>query len=217
VNPTPHTQPLTAMNSVASAAVSAPPRAGRGRARWLPALLLAALLTTALAGFVWVARPVRLQSVEPALNYVPVTAQLGTAGMPRRAQFARLAGAGYQVVINLAPDGVTGAHADEARLAAAAGLAYHHVPVEFAQPTAAQYAAVAALLRRHRGERVLVHCQVNMRASVMVFLYRTIELGEDVDRAYDDVLRIWQPSHAWRRLIRDTLAAAGKPLPMMLD
>jgi hypothetical protein len=43
-----------------------------------------------------------------------------------------------------------------------------------------------------------------------------IELGENPDLAYDDVLRIWQPSPAWRTLLKQKLDAAGIAAPLML-
>ncbi len=180
------------------------------------ALVAGVIVTLALAAFAWVAQPVAIRPGDPALNYIPVSPTLATSGMPTRRQFKVIAEAGYAVVINLAPNGVAGAHDDEAGLAREAGLEYHHVPVDFARPQAGDYARLADLLRRHRGERVLVHCQVNMRASSMVFLYRVIELGEDADRAFDDVLRIWQPTHAWRGLLREQLMASEVAAPLML-
>ncbi len=189
------------------------------RRRWrrLPRALAAGVVVTlALAAFAWVAQPVAIRPGDPALNYIPVSPTLATSGMPTRRQFKVIAEAGYAVVINLAPNGVAGSHDDEAGLAREAGLEYHHVPVDFAKPQADDYARLAGLLRQHRGQRVLVHCQVNLRASSMVFLYRVIELGEDADRAFDDVLRIWQPAHAWRGLLREQLMASGVAAPLML-
>lgn len=189
---------------------------GRRWRRVVKALAAGVAVTLALAAFAWVAKPVAIRPGDPALNYIPVSSTLATSGMPTRQQFKAIASAGYAVVVNLAPNGVAGAHDDEARLAGEAGLEYHHVPVDFASPQASDYARFAELLRRHRGRRVLVHCQVNMRASSMVFLYRVIELGEDADRAFDDVLQIWQPTHAWRGLLKAQLAAKGIAAPLML-
>lgn len=157
------------------------------------------------------------QATQPGrlpLNYVPVLPRIGTAGMPQRDQFAAIADEGYQVVINLAPPGVTGSHRDEADLVAQQGMRYHNIAVDFAQPGAADYRQFAILMNQLRDARVLVHCQMNLRASTFVFLYRVLELGEDVDRAYDDVLRIWQPAPQWRRFISEALTADGKPLPL---
>jgi hypothetical protein len=53
--------------------------------------------------------------------------------------------------------------------------------------------------------KVLVHCQVNLRASSMVFLYRTIVLKEDPRVAYEAVSGVWSPEGPWRRLIETEL------------
>ena len=57
--------------------------------------------------------------------------------------------------------------------------------------------------------KVLVHCQVNMRASSMVFLYRTITLKEQPLAAYHAVQRVWSPNGAWRKLIEGQLRKHG--------
>ncbi len=53
--------------------------------------------------------------------------------------------------------------------------------------------------------KVLVHCQINLRASAMVFLYRVVNLKEDPRVAYESVAGVWSPDGRWRRLIEDQL------------
>jgi protein tyrosine phosphatase (PTP) superfamily phosphohydrolase (DUF442 family) len=160
--------------------------------------------------------PISWRSDPLGINYVAATPAIGTAGAPQRAQFEAIAAAGYRTVVNLAPPGALGTLADEADLAARHGMRYYNVPVDFAQPTEGDYQRFAALMRRHGGERLFVHCQMNLRASSFVFLYRVLELGEDADRAYDDVLRVWQPAPQWRSFIRDVLARRSATMPMAL-
>lgn len=163
------------------------------------------------------APPRELAPSQLAINYLEISPRIATSGMPTRAQFEPIAQAGYQVVINLAPPDAMGSLADEAVLVAKHGMRYHNIPVNFAHPAAAEYERFSELMDAHRAERVLVHCQVNMRASSFVFLYRVLELGEDPDRAFDAVLRVWQPSAQWRAFIKDTLAARRAKLPMALE
>ncbi|MFN8736610.1 MAG: protein tyrosine phosphatase family protein [Betaproteobacteria bacterium] len=179
----------------------------------LPARLLAHLLAPLLAVLLAAAAPA---ARAVAINHIDIDPKLGTSGMPTRAQFAAIAKAGYEVVVNLAPDTVLGAHKDEAALVAAQGMAYEHVPVVFASPTVQDYAAFVAALRRHAGRKLLVHCQINMRASTFVYLYRVLERGEDPDRAFEPVQRIWQPDAAWRTLITTLHAQRNRPLPLAL-
>jgi protein tyrosine phosphatase (PTP) superfamily phosphohydrolase (DUF442 family) len=161
--------------------------------------------------------PFTLKPGEIAINYVAVSPRIATSGMPTRAQFELIAKAGYQVVINLAPADAMGGHGDEQALVVGQGMGYHAIPVNFARPTADDYAQFAAVMRQHRAERVLVHCQVNMRASSFVFLYRVLDLGEEPDSAYDAVLRVWQPAIQWRGFMRDELTSRGIRPPMALE
>ena len=63
-------------------------------------------------------------------------------------------------------------------------------------------------MNRLRDRKVLVHCQVNMRASSMTFLYRVIVGGEKPD-AYEAVAKVWSPEGPWKRLLTDQLRKAG--------
>ena len=57
--------------------------------------------------------------------------------------------------------------------------------------------------------KVLVHCQVNLRASSLVFLYRTIVGTEKPEEAWKAVEKIWTPRGAWKRLIEEQLRRHG--------
>ena len=182
----------------------------------LRALAFPAAVAAGVLLFLQTALPFAVTPGPLALNHVANTPRLSSAGMPSEAQFAAIAAAGFDVVVNLAPAGVLGAHEDEQALVERQGMRYVHIPVNFTAPAIADYERVAAALRESGDRRVLVHCQLSMRASTFVFLYRVIELGEDPDAAFDDVVRIWQPTGPWREFIRDALTSRGKPLPFEL-
>jgi protein tyrosine phosphatase (PTP) superfamily phosphohydrolase (DUF442 family) len=189
---------------------------GRWPLRFAHGLTAAAYLLATLC-LLFACAPFSVRPDPRGLNFVAATPLIGTAGMPEREQFAAIAGDGYRAVVNLAPPGAMGSHRDEAELVGRSGMRYYSVPVDFAAPAVDDYRHFAAVMRDHAGERVFVHCQMNLRASTFVFLYRVIELGEDVDRAYDDVLRVWEPSPQWREFIRAVLALHKAPLPMALS
>jgi hypothetical protein len=56
---------------------------------------------------------------------------------------------------------------------------------------------------------VLVHCQVNMRASSLVFLHRVIAGGQDAALAYASVSAVWSPQGPWRALLEAQLRKHG--------
>lgn len=180
-------------------------------------LTFTAMLVAGLIAFGRVALPFMVSPGPLALNYVENTPRISSAGMPTRSQVGAIANAGFDVVINLAPATALGAHADEDALAAQHGMRYFNVAVDFASPQQEDFEQFVRILREQRGRRIMVHCQMNMRASTFVFLYRAIELREDPDQAYDDVLRVWQPARQWRDFMRETLIARGRPLPLALE
>jgi protein tyrosine phosphatase (PTP) superfamily phosphohydrolase (DUF442 family) len=143
------------------------------------------------------------------LNFLAISDTLGTAGQPAREQFADIAAAGYEVVINLAMPDSTGALADEAGLVAAHGMAYVHIPVVWERPTLADLARFFDEMEARRGARVFVHCALNMRVSCFVYLYRVIRLGVPPEEAARAMARIWQPDAVWRAFIDRSLAHYG--------
>jgi protein tyrosine phosphatase (PTP) superfamily phosphohydrolase (DUF442 family) len=112
-------------------------------------------------------------------------------------------------VIYLAPPTVHDAVRDEPKIVAGQGLVFINLPVRFDDPADADFEAFAALLRGLGERKVLVHCQINLRASSMVFLYRAIVLKEDPRLAYEAVGKVWSPTEPWRRLIERQLRKHG--------
>ena len=148
----------------------------------------------------------------PALdapNVVPIDPMLVTSGQPNRAALATLRQQGFEAVVYLAPSTVPDAVADEAAILAAQGIEFVHLPIPFGQPDEHHAAAVSQALQRLKGRKVLVHCQVNMRASSMVFLHRVIAGGQDAARAYESVSAVWAPQGPWRALLQAQLRRHG--------
>jgi protein tyrosine phosphatase (PTP) superfamily phosphohydrolase (DUF442 family) len=144
-----------------------------------------------------------------APNAVAATSQFITSGQPPASALGRLKEDGFQAVIFLVPDGVRGNVANEAEIVRAQGLTFIHIPIKFDQPTPMHYSAFAAAMRGLKDKKVLVHCEVNLRASSMVFLYRTIELKQSPETAYNAVTAVWQPRYAWKPYIEEMLNTNG--------
>ncbi len=148
----------------------------------------------------------------PALqapNVVEIDARLVTSGQPTRAALQQLRALGFEAVLYLAPSSVPDAVADEPAIVREQGLVFEHVPIPFDAPTEAHLDAVDAALREHAARRLLVHCQINLRASTCVFLNRVLQQGVAPDTAYAAVQRVWTPRGPWQALAQRRLAAAG--------
>ncbi|MBN8427644.1 MAG: protein tyrosine phosphatase family protein [Xanthomonadales bacterium] len=144
-----------------------------------------------------------------APNVVPINDHLVTSGQPSRELLALLGSEGFQAVVYLAPSDVEDAIADEADILRRQGIEFVHVPIVFRAPQVAEIDQVAAALDRLAGKKVLVHCQINMRASTVTFLYRAGYRGENPATAFESVTRVWVPDGAWKQLVIDVLAARG--------
>jgi protein tyrosine phosphatase (PTP) superfamily phosphohydrolase (DUF442 family) len=140
-----------------------------------------------------------------APNVVEISPSLVTSGQPSASGLAGLAALGFEAVVYLAPPNVMDAVKDEAMIVGRQGLVYVNIPMDFERPTGRDFETFAGVLRGLAGRKVLVHCQVNMRASTMVFLYRTIIAKEDPRIAYDSVIKTWVPEGPWKRLIQEQL------------
>lgn len=144
-------------------------------------------------------------SLSSILHFRKISERLGTAGQPTADQFAMIREAGYEVVINLALTTSDNALANEGSLVADLKMAYVHIPVDFARPTAADFEAFAGVLDAFRNRRVFVHCAMNMRVSAFVFIYRVLRGEATRVEALRDLKAIWEPDGTWARFIEERL------------
>jgi protein tyrosine phosphatase (PTP) superfamily phosphohydrolase (DUF442 family) len=136
-----------------------------------------------------------------APNVVSISPRLVTSGQPSAAALAQLGSQGFGAVIYLAPPTVSDAVRDEAAIVQRQGLAYVNIPIKFDNPTEEDFTSFVSALSRLTDGKVLVHCQVNMRASSMVFLHRVIVGKEPPEQAYESVAKVWSPNDPWKSFI----------------
>jgi len=144
-----------------------------------------------------------------APNVVIIDARLVTSGQPTAESLQTLRAEGFEAVIYLAPASVADAVKEEPTILAKQGIEFIHVPIPFGAPAESHFDAVSAGLDRLEGKKVLVHCQVNMRASTMVFLYRVLHRKEPPAAAYDSVTQVWTPQGPWKQLAQGLLEKGG--------
>lgn len=153
-------------------------------------------------------------STEDILNYYKVDDRLITGGQPTEAQIRSAAEDGIQVVINLATIDPRYSLDDEAGLVQSLALEYHHIPVDWEQPTPADYDAFVGLMQQNADKRTLLHCAANYRVTAFYSLYARQHLGWTEARA--DALRaaIWRRQYpVWDKFIETikTRIKAGQP------
>lgn len=126
-------------------------------------------------------------------NCCEITADIGTSGQPRREQFALIAAAGYETVINLALPDSDHAIPEEGSLVTALGMRHVHIPVQFDAPTMADLKAFVGIVDGLAGSRIWVHCVVNARVSAFVYLYLKHVRGLAEAQCRTPLLDRWQP------------------------
>jgi protein tyrosine phosphatase (PTP) superfamily phosphohydrolase (DUF442 family) len=146
---------------------------------------------------------------QPA-NFVAWREGLHSAAQPSADWLAQARDKGYDVVINLAPPQSHGSLRDEGGIVAAKGVAYVNIPVDFARPTAEDFRLFSEVMKAARARKVFVHCQVNLRGSSFVFLYRVIHEGAPLGETAIKLNGVWAPDRVWKQFIDDTLAASGR-------
>ena len=146
----------------------------------------------------------------PPVNFVPASDRIDTAGQPGREWLKSAHAAGYRTIISLNPPGADGSVADEEDILAAASVNYVNIPVDWNSPGADDFDRFRAALAASAPDRVLVHCQLNMRASAFTFLYQVIEEDADPDTAWTRVTNVWIPEGRWQRFIDETLQRHGE-------
>lgn len=144
-----------------------------------------------------------------APNVVPISARLFTSGQPNLETLSNLSQQGFEALIYLAPTSSSDAVLGEAEIIRRQGMEFVNIPIQFGNPTQADFDAFVDAMNRFRQRKLLVHCQVNMRASSMTFLYRVIVEREKPELAYESVARVWSPSGVWKQLITDQLKKAN--------
>ena len=155
----------------------------------------------------WIVAAAATAQQPPAFapNIVEITPRLVTSGQPSAKGLSTLGAQGFEAVVYHAPPTVSDAVRDEALIVGRQGLVFVDIPIEFDHPTERDYELFAGVLDALGKRKVLVHCQINMRASSLVFLYRVVARHEDPHRAYESVAAVWSPEGPWKRLIVELL------------
>lgn len=112
----------------------------------------------------------------------PLTPALSVAGRLDRTDIDALAAVGVRTIINNRPDGEDPGQlpaAEARRVAAAHGIAYHHIPITAATLSRADVDAFAAVLRE-APTPVVAHCRSGTRSALLWALTRMREGGNSL-------------------------------------
>jgi protein tyrosine phosphatase (PTP) superfamily phosphohydrolase (DUF442 family) len=137
-----------------------------------------------------------------------ISDSLATAGQPTIEQFEAIRRAGCEAVINLALPTSDHAVLNEGSIVTALGMTYTHIPVNFEQPTAADFRTFCAIMAAFQGKRLFIHCAANKRVAAFVYLYKRIVQKSPAAEAQRDLDVVWEPDETWNRFIQKQLSLA---------
>ncbi|MFL5119454.1 MAG: protein tyrosine phosphatase family protein [Microvirga sp.] len=143
-------------------------------------------------------------------NWRAVDGRIGTSGQPTEKQLGDIATAGYRTVINLAlHDDSRYSLPDERRTVEDLGMAYIHVPVQFASPTDEDLARFFDAMDANEDRKVWVHCAANMRVSAFLGLWWIKRQGWEREKAFELLRGLWEPNDTWSAFIGRSLQRGG--------
>ena len=148
----------------------------------------------------------RTANTEPPPNLISVSTRIDTAGQPSEEQLIGLKQAGYDMVINLAPPDALGSIENESSLVTRSGITYVNIPVDWNDPQLNDFDLFSDILDISGHRHILVHCQVNRRASLFTFLYRVVHEHADADQEYEKVTSIWSPEPHWLEFANNVMS-----------
>lgn len=143
---------------------------------------------------------------ETIYNWRRLDDRITTSGQPTEEQLAEIQALGVRHIVNLGLHTHEKALADERASATRLGMDYIHIPVDFQNPTEADFRQFCTVMERLRDVPVHVHCIANARVSAFFYRYRRDVLGMDEAKARAEMEAVWRPTGVWL----DFVARAGK-------
>ena len=145
--------------------------------------------------------------LEEIYNFLALSENLFTGGMPTSEQLADAAQRDVQIVINLAPHEVSNALPGETELVTSLGMQYVNIPVIWTTPTKDGLDRFMDLMDENKDKRILVHCQANFRATAFVALYRILRQSWSAEDAMAGMRQIWDTEDypIWKMFIEENL------------
>jgi protein tyrosine phosphatase (PTP) superfamily phosphohydrolase (DUF442 family) len=152
--------------------------------------------------------------LEDIYNFLPLSGNLLTGGMPNEEQLADAARRGVELVINLAPHEVSNALPNETAIVTSLGLQYINIPVIWNTPNRDGLDRFMDVMDANQGRKILVHCQANFRATAFVALYRILRQGWNAEDAMQGMHQIWDTEDypIWKMFIQENLKRSREGL-----
>ena len=145
------------------------------------------------------------EALDQIRNFVALDDRVGTAGQPTADQFASVADAGYEMVINLAMPDHKDSIDQEGAVVSALGMTYIHIPVPFDAPDENHLSQFLGIMEANRERKVFVHCIMNYRVSAFMYHYYQRVEGRPETESRSPMFSRWNPDSVWQSFMDGTL------------
>lgn len=134
--------------------------------------------------------------------------RLTTSGQPSEEQLRAIRELGVSHVVNLGPHAHEKALPDETGSVAALGMNYTYIPVDFDNPTEADFDSFCSTMADLSGATIHIHCIANMRVSAFLYRYHRDHRWMPEPAARELLEQLWRPGGVWATFIGDSGAQA---------
>jgi len=147
--------------------------------------------------------------LEQITNFYRIDENIATSGQPEAEQFKEISAEDFDVVFNLALSDSPNAIEDENKIIRKLNMDYVHIPVDFRSPTHEDLELFFKHMESYQNKKIFIHCVMNWRVSVFMFLYHTIKVRIPIADARQHIDAVWQPDPVWQNFIENTLRSYG--------
>lgn len=142
-------------------------------------------------------------TIANSYNFRELTPNLSSSGVVGANRLKGLADEGYECVINLLPNDSEYAIAEEQETVQKQGLDYIYIPVDWEQPSTANYQATVSALADNQTRKTHIHCAANWRVSGFYSCYAVSEKTWSEEQARQHISELWQPQQfpQWQALL----------------
>ena len=142
------------------------------------------------------------QALSTIKNFHSYSVNFSSSGMPTNEQWPLVKSGGYQHIINLIP----GDFSSEELKISSLGMTFNQIAVVWDKPTLKNFQDFIDVMSSYpKQNKVLLHCQLNYRASTFAYLYRVTQLRTNPKIAKEEMLKVWQPVDTWQYFINSVL------------
>ncbi len=151
----------------------------------------------------------KINALKKIVNFYQLDENIGTSGQPEGEQFGDISAAGYDIVLNLSLSDSPNAIENENNIISELNMTYVHVPVDFKTPALEDLESFFKQMEKHNNKKIFIHCVMNWRVSVFMFLYHRIKCDMPVSDALQHMNAVWEPEPVWQEFIDNALDNYG--------